>query len=79
MYRVLGFTQISVSAPSYVWVHLKTDAYYKRTACMKSKLKKLFNDPTIDIEHLTEKQIMESHGYAQVFDSGLIRWEYIRN
>ena len=79
LYMVLGFTQISVSAPSYVWVHLKTDTYYKRTACMKSKLKKLFNDPTIDIEHLTEKQIMESHGYAQVFDSGLIRWEYIRN
>lgn len=79
LYQILGFTQVSVSAPSYVWVHLKTDAYYKRTACMKNKLKKLFNDPTIDIEHLTEKQIMESHGYVQVFDSGLIRWEYIKN
>lgn len=78
LYQILGFTQISISAPSYVWVHLKTDAYYKRTACMKSKLRKLFNDPTIDIDHLTEKQIMEAHGYAQVFDSGLIRWEYTR-
>ena len=77
LYSVLGFTSVSVSAPSYVWVHLKTDAYYKRTACMKSKLKKLFNDPTIDIVHLTEKQIMESYGYVQVFDSGLIRWEYL--
>lgn len=76
LYQVLGFTEVSVSAPSYVWVHLKTDAYYKRTACMKSKLKRLFNDPTLDIEHLTEKQIMEAHGYVQVFDSGLIRWEY---
>ena len=79
LYQILGFTQVLVSVPSYVWVHLKTDAYYKRTTCMKSKLKKLFNDPTIDIEHLTEKQIMESHGYVQVFDSGLIRWEYIKN
>ena len=79
LYGVLGFTQVSTSAPSYVWVHSKTDAYYKRTACMKSKLKKLFNDPTIDIEHLTEKQIMESHGYVQVFDSGLIRWEHMKN
>lgn len=78
LYSILGFTQVSVSAPSYVWVHLKTDAYYKRTACMKSKLKKLFNDPTIDISHLTEKQIMEAHGYVQVFDSGLIRWEYTK-
>ena len=78
LYSLMGFNQVSTSAPSYVWVHLKTDAYYKRTACMKNKLKKLFNDPTIDIDHLTEKQIMESHGYAQVFDSGLIRWEYIR-
>ena len=79
LYQLLGFTQISVSVPSYVWVHLKTDAYYKRTACMKNKLKNLFNDDTIDIEHLTEKQIMEAHGYVQVFDSGLIRWEYRRN
>ena len=78
LYPLLGFTQVSVSTPSYVWVHLKTDAYYKRTACMKNKLKKLFNDDTIDIEHLTEKQIMESHGYVQVFDSGLIRWEYLK-
>lgn len=78
LYQLLGFTQVSESAPSYVWVHLKTDAYYKRTVCMKSKLKKLFNDPNIDIEHLTEKQIMENHGYVQVFDSGLIRWEYNR-
>ena len=79
LYQVLGFTQTSVSAPSYVWVCLKTDEYYKRTACMKSKLKKLFNDPTIDVGHLTEKQIMESRGYVQVFDSGLIRWEYMRD
>ena len=79
LYSLLGFTKVSVSAPSYVWVHLKTDTYYKRTACMKSKLRKLFNDPTIDVEHLTEKQIMTTHGYVQVFDSGLNRWEYTRD
>jgi hypothetical protein len=79
LYSLLGFTKVSVSAPSYVWVHLKTDTYHKRTACMKSKLRKLFNDSTIDIEHLTERQIMMTHGYVQVFDSGLNRWEYTRD
>jgi hypothetical protein len=79
LYSLLGFTKVSVSAPSYVWVHLKTDTYHKRTACMKSKLRKLFNDSTIDIEHLTERQIMTTHGYVQVFDSGLNRWEYTRD
>ena len=35
------------------------------------------NDDAIDIENQSERQIMESHGYARVFDSGVIRWEYV--
>lgn len=76
LYKQLGFTEIRKSSPGYVWVNQKTDAYYNRVSCQKRNLRKLFNDETIDIENKTEKQIMIEHGYVQVFDSGVIRWEY---
>ncbi len=53
------------------------DSYYNRVSCQKRNLQRLFNDNSIDVDNQTERQIMESHGYAQVFDSGTIRWEYI--
>ena len=79
LYEKLGFKKVSESEPGYVWVNLKDDSYYTRVACQKRNLRRLFNDPNIDITNQTERQIMESHGYAQVFDSGVIRWEYVYN
>lgn len=79
LYEALGFNKVSESEPGYVWVSLKDDKYYTRVACQKRNLRRLFNDPKIDIDNQTERQIMESHGYAQVFDSGVIRWEYAHN
>lgn len=76
LYSLLGFKPISYSEPNYIWVDFNTDAFYTRSNCRKSNLRKLFNDDSIDIENLTEKQIMVSKGYVQVFDSGTIRWEY---
>ena len=40
----------------------------------RKNLRNLFNDD-IDLTQ-TERQIMESHGYVRVYDSGVIRWEY---
>lgn len=79
LYQVLGFHKVNESTPSYVWVNMKDDSYYTRVNCQKRNLRRLFNDPNIDIDTMTERQIMESHGYAQVFDSGVIRWEYVHN
>ena len=79
LYQVLGFHKVSESTPSYVWVNMKDDSYYTRVTCQKKNLCKLFHDNSIDVENKTEKQIMEEHGYAQVFDSGVIRWEYTNN
>lgn len=76
LYSTLGFHSVNVSAPGYVWVNISDDSYFNRVSCQKKHLQKLFNDTSIDIENKTEKQIMEEHGYAQVFDSGTIRWEY---
>lgn len=77
LYNVLGFKYVSTSSPSYVWVDMMNDGYLTRVACQKRNLRKLFDDETIDIENQTERQIMIDHGYGQVFDSGVIRWEFI--
>ena len=76
LYETLGFTKVSISEPGYVWVDMTTDHYYTRLACQKQNLRNLFPDDSINIQDQTEKQIMEAHGYARVFDSGTVRWEY---
>lgn len=76
LYEILGFKQVSISEPGYVWVNLQDDSYLTRVKCQKRNLAKVFEDVTEeDIQNKTEKQIMIEHGYVQVFDSGVIRWE----
>lgn len=76
LYSTLGFESVNSSYPGYVWVNVLDDNYYNRVSCQKRNLRKLLNDDSIDIDNKTEKEIMEEHGFAQVFDSGTIRWEY---
>lgn len=79
LYEILGFKKIRISEPGYVWVHLDTDEYLTRVNCQKSNLVNLFDDVTAEtITNHTEKEIMESHGYVRVYDSGVIRWEWSR-
>lgn len=76
LYKVLGFDLDSYVDPGYVWVNMDNDQFYTRVTCQKKNLSSLFNEPDLDIEHHTESQIMESHGYARVYNSGLIKWVY---
>lgn len=77
LYSVLGFRQVNESKPSYVWVSLKGASYFNRVSCQKKNLPNLFPDVTAeDVANHTEKEIMMNHGFAQVFDSGTIRWEF---
>lgn len=79
LYQTLGFTNVSISSPGYTWVNIYTDKYYNRVNCQKKNLPKLFSDVTEhDINNLTEPQIMMQHNYAQVFDSGVTRWEWYK-
>ena len=78
LYSTLGFTKVSESAPGYVWVDLSTDAYLHRVKCQKWHISKLFPNEQLDLTQ-TEKQIMSEHGYVQVFDSGVIRWELLNS
>lgn len=74
LYDKLGFQFDSYSNPGYVWVNIQSDIYHNRVACQKNNLRKLFNDPSIDIEHHSESEIMEEHGFVKVYNSGLIKW-----
>lgn len=76
VYPILGFRKVGEVQPGYVWVSLKDDTYLSRVACQKHNLPRLFNE-SVDINNQTEKQIMEDHGYARVWNSGLLKWVWI--
>ena len=76
LYEILGFKKISLSSPSYVWCDIYDNRYFHRVSCQKRNLRKLFDDDTIDIDHMTEREIMESRRFVRVYDCGVIRWEY---
>lgn len=74
LYQTLGFKSSEPSYPNYVWATLNDAIYFNRVNCQKRNLPKLLHDDSIDIVNNTERQIMESHGFLQVFNSGTIRW-----
>ena len=77
LYKVLGFQEIRRSEPGYVWVDEKTDIAYNRVNTQKHNLKKFLKDESIDLSQ-TETQIMESHGFLKVYDSGTITWKWTK-
>ena len=76
LYEKLGFNQVSMSSPSYVWSDIYDNRYFHRVSCQKQYLKKLLGDNSIDIDNCTEREIMESHKYVRIYDSGVIKWLY---
>ena len=75
LYSTLGFTELQRSSAGYVWVNLSTDIAYHRYNAQKQNIRKFLHNDSIDLSK-TEKQIMESHGFVQVFDSGTITWQW---
>lgn len=75
LYVKLGFTEIRRSSPGYMWVDIKTDIAYNRYNAQKQNILNFLKDDSIDLSK-TEKQLMEEHGFVQVFDSGTITWEW---
>lgn len=78
IYPKLNFKLVNISGPGYHWVDTNTDVCYNRMIAQKHNLKNFLKDDLIDLSQ-TEKQIMEAHGFAQVFDSGTITWEWRNN
>lgn len=77
LYSSIGFVKDHDIQPGYVWVRQRDDVPFHRINTQKRNLKKFLNDESIDLS-LTEKQIMEEHGYVQVYDSGKVAWLYER-
>ncbi len=75
LYSKLGFNEIRRSDPGYVWVNIYNDKPYHRINAQKAHIKEFLCDDNIDLSQ-SEKQIMETHNYVQVFDSGTITWEW---
>ena len=73
LYEVLGFIECIRSEPGYVWVCEKNDLEYNRMNAQKRNIKKFLHDESIDLS-LSETEIMESHGFVKVYDSGTITW-----
>ena len=74
LYEMLGFKCESLSDPGYMWVDPNTDKYFTRNRCQKQYISQIVPDANLN---MTEKEIMSSHGYVQVFDSGSYRWRYL--
>ena len=75
LYKKLGFSELRRSEANYVWVEVATDKAHHRVNAQKKNLKKFLKDENIDLSK-SEKQIMEEHGFVQVYDSGTITWEW---
>lgn len=79
VYKILGFKVESITTPSYWWFKNPSN-YHWRRECQKQYMHKLpgFDPDYKYLEHKldpfwqrTEKEIMESKKYIQVFDSGM--------
>ena len=77
VYPLLGFELVGRSEPGYRWVQIRTDRDFSRVNAQKSNIKKFLHDENIDLS-LSERELMESHGFAQVFDCGTKVWEWNR-
>lgn len=75
LYQQLGFTEVARSSPNYVWVHEYTEKAYHRINAQKSNIKRFLQDETLDLTK-SERELMISHHFLQVYDSGTITWEW---
>ncbi len=71
-YKKIGFSKVSITKPSYVYV--KGDQILTRIQCQKHKLKKMLGDRYNP--NYTESQNMTLAGYYKIFDSGNLKVKY---
>lgn len=74
LYKKLGFNEVTRTGPNYFWISNKIR--YSRQQCQKHKLSKLLGDKYSERE--TEVENMTRNGFVQCFDSGNIKYEFLR-
>lgn len=72
-YESIGFKQLSITQPSYVYVKGKT--ILNRMQCQKHKLAKFLKDFN---PNLSESENMAINGFYKIYDSGNLKVEYIK-
>jgi hypothetical protein len=73
IYTKLGFKVIEITKPSYVWVDTNTNNVLSRYQTQKQRLL----DLGIGAENQTEDEIMSSHGYLKVYNSGNLKLAWV--
>ena len=72
VYTAIGFTQISVSPPSYLYFN--SSGVYNRMMFQKHKLSALLTNFSPE---LTEWENMKNNGYNRFWNTGTIKYEFI--
>lgn len=78
MYEKLGFTQVSITQPSYCYVHRSDFLTRKhRYKYRKSELVRLNMITADDLSSsaVTEWDVMQKHGFDRIWDCGKIKYE----
>lgn len=72
-YLTAGFEFVSITEPSYVYVHMRSGRILSRYQAQKHKLESLLEhyDP-----ELTEEANMLANGYFRIYDSGTMKLKY---
>lgn len=77
VYRRLGFKIVPnnpITQPNYVWV----DNHYKKILTRYATMKKDLVAKGLGTEDMSEDEIMMGLGYNKMYDSGSLKYEYIR-
>lgn len=72
VYTRLGFNVIGFTEPNYVWTKNKFNETYSRYQTQKHKL----IEKGLGTDEQSEDEIMKSHGYLKIYDSGNIKLEW---
>lgn len=75
VYKRLGFRELCITEPNYVWVSHDNKTVLSRYKTQKSKLLQL----GLGTSNQTENEIMHKLGYYKIYDCGNIKFEWRNN
>jgi len=91
LYYKLGFKKLYITQPNYYYfknsypknIQEYSNVFWKKENFRKEKIKKMFEDKNNKLIHyfndnLTEKENMVLNNFSKIYDSGKIKFEYIK-
>lgn len=74
VYTRLGFTNLGLTKPNYKWVDCETNEVLSRYETTK----KLLVEKGLGTEEQTEVEIMHNLGFVRIYDSGNMKFEWLK-